>query len=303
MSFTDLMSSGRGPGVIGMIMALIVLLGFGVLFMFAFDEGAQGGDQSIESVIAYQAKDIVASEALRDSNLTTLAKAPVRVVNAKELARLKREDQSMQEKIAGLKSGVEAGKAAIATRNAATEAYKDEYRALVRGKAKGEVMPKLETTTGAVYTNVNIREVTAVGIQIRHDDGQKRIPFEDLPESMKDHFQFDPKQKEKALAQETAAHDELAAAVAVTEEAAGQQAAVRRAEEAEALRKNTARAIAQKEARIESLDEEIERMEEAIKKEAYKTVSRAGIMRGQLTAKQRELAELRAQISSLQSRF
>ncbi len=297
------MSSGRGPGVIGMIMALIVLLGFGVLFMFAFDEGAQGGDQSIESVIAYQAKDIVASEALRDSNLTTLAKAPVRVVNAKELARLKREEQSMQEKIAGLKSGVEAGKAAIATRNAATEAYKDEYRALVRGKAKGEIMPKLETTTGAVYTNVNIREVTAVGIQIRHDDGQKRIPFEDLPESMKDHFQFDPKQKEKALAQETAAHEELAAAVAVTEEAADQQAAVRRAEEAEALKRNTARAIAQKEARIKSLDEEIERMEEAIEKEAYKTVSRAGIMRGQLTAKQRELAELHAQISSLQSRL
>ena len=303
MSFTDLMSSGRGPGVIGMVMALIVLLGFGVLFTFAYDEEAQGGDQSIESVIAHQAKDIVGSEAMRDSNRTMLGQAPARVSNAKELTRLKRESQAMQEKTGGLTATVATAKVAIATRNAANDAYKDQYRALVRGKAKGETLPKLETTTGVVYINVNIREVNAVGIQIRHDDGQKRIPFEELPETMKDRFQFDPKQKEKALAKETAAHEELVAAVAVTDGLAEQQAAARRAEEVESLKKNTIRAIAQKEARLESLDEEIERMGKAIDLEAYKTVSRAGIMRGQLVAKQRELAELRAQISTLRSRL
>jgi hypothetical protein len=58
MSFSDMMSSGRGPGVIGMLMALVVLVGFGVLFMFATDEGFQGGDQSIESIIKHQAGDI-----------------------------------------------------------------------------------------------------------------------------------------------------------------------------------------------------------------------------------------------------
>ena len=135
MSFTDLMSSGRGPGVIGMVMALILLLGFGVLFTFAYDEEAQGGDQSIESVIAHQAKAIVGSEAMRDSNRTMLEQAPARVSNAKELTRLKRESQAMQEKAGGLTATVAAAKAAIATRNAATEAYKDQYRALVRGKA------------------------------------------------------------------------------------------------------------------------------------------------------------------------
>ena len=77
------MSSGRGPGVIGMVMALIVLLGFGLLFTFAYDEEAQGGDQSIESVIAHQAKAIVGSEAMRDSNRNTLEQAPARVSNAK----------------------------------------------------------------------------------------------------------------------------------------------------------------------------------------------------------------------------
>lgn len=46
MSFSDMMSSGRGPGVIGMILALIVLLGFGVLFMFASRKADRAGNRS-----------------------------------------------------------------------------------------------------------------------------------------------------------------------------------------------------------------------------------------------------------------
>jgi hypothetical protein len=34
MSFTDLMSSSRGPGLIGTLMALLVLVGFGTLYLF-----------------------------------------------------------------------------------------------------------------------------------------------------------------------------------------------------------------------------------------------------------------------------
>ncbi len=48
--------------------------------------------------------------------------------------------------------------------------YKDEYRAYARGKAKGETIETLETLTGVIYHNAIIREVTAIGIQIRHDE-------------------------------------------------------------------------------------------------------------------------------------
>lgn len=52
MGFTDMMSSGRGAGVIGSIMAVVVLGGFVLLFVLVFDEGLQGGGETIESVIA-----------------------------------------------------------------------------------------------------------------------------------------------------------------------------------------------------------------------------------------------------------
>ena len=42
MGFSDLLSSSRGPGVIGVLVALLVLGGFGTLFV-VFDDNMQGG--------------------------------------------------------------------------------------------------------------------------------------------------------------------------------------------------------------------------------------------------------------------
>src|SRR6478735_1067734 len=109
MSFSDMMSSGRGPGVIGMLMVLVVLIGFGFLFMFAMDEGS--GAQSIESVIAQQKRDIESYKASLVHGGETLEKAPMQIANVKELARLKRENQFLQENIANLQKGIASGKA------------------------------------------------------------------------------------------------------------------------------------------------------------------------------------------------
>ena len=189
-----------------MVMALVVLLGFGLLFMYASDETERAG-QSIESVIAHQGKDIESQKATIIFERQKLDQAPARVANAKELARIKRESQALTDNSANFKTRIEAAKAELALRLKALADYKDEYRAYARGKAKGETLDKLETLTGAVYNSVLIREVTAIGIQIRHADGQKRILFEDLPEAMKDRFQYDPKQKEQAMAEEAASRD------------------------------------------------------------------------------------------------
>lgn len=298
-----MMSSGRGPGVIGMVMALVVLLGFGVLFLFAFDEGFQGGDQSIESVIAAQGREIINYQNVADSGRKSLALAPARLENSKELTRLKRENQTLQENITALQEKVSAGKADLVSRNEAFEGYKDEYRAYVRGKAKGETMVKLETVSGIVYKNVNIREVSAIGIQIRHDDGQKRIPFEELPEEMKDHFQFDAKQKEEALAAESAGREEHEAAVAVSDKQADLDLAAKRVKDAEAAKIQATRTIAIKSNRIKELTQDIERLNDAILVESKKTVSRASILRGEIAGKRREIAELSSQISSLKTQM
>lgn len=286
-----------------MVMAMFVLLGFGVLFLFAFDEGSQGGGQSIESVIAHQAMDIKAFEASLEYNATMLGQTPERVVNAKELGRLKRESQMSAVNVVTLAQRIEATKKEICNENEALEDYKDEYRAYVRGKARGETMDKLVTLTGAVYTNVSIREVTAIGIQIRHGDGQKRIPFEELPEAMNDHFQFDPKQKVQALAEESASRDVHEASVAVTDAMTDQANLKQRSNDAEDVRNKTIRAISSKESRIQALEKEIESLKTSIQQEERKPVSKAPGMRFKVVDNGRAISELRSQIATLRSRL
>ena len=281
-------------------MALIVLLGFGLLFMFATDEGFQGGDQSIESVIAHQAKDIEASKSVIENGRKLLGGAPARISKVKELERLKRGCLALNESLVTLGEKIELGKAEVISSNDGFDAYKDQYRAHVRGKAKGEVMETLQTRSGAIYKNVNIREVTAVGIQIRHEDGQKRIPFEELPEAMTDYYQFDPQQKAAAVAKEQATWNEHEAAVSVANLDSNRRLEEQAAKDAEAAREKLTRAIAIKISRTGSLSEEIKSLEEAIPKEVHKGISNAPAMREQLANKRSALAALQADIARMQ---
>lgn len=196
------MSSDRGRGVIRVLLALVVLCGLGLLFKFAMDDGSEA--QSIETEIAQQGRDIEGYKASLVQATVALEKAEARLADVKELARLKRANQFLQENIGNLKKGIAAGEAEIVSRKGEFEAYKDQYRAFAWAQAKGETLETLTTLAGEVYKNVNIREVTASGIQIRHAEGNKRIPYEELPDALKDRFQFDPKLKEKAVAEEPA---------------------------------------------------------------------------------------------------
>ena len=45
------MSSGRGPGFIGLLLALLIVGGFGALYVLVFDSEMQGKGVTIESVI------------------------------------------------------------------------------------------------------------------------------------------------------------------------------------------------------------------------------------------------------------
>lgn len=313
MSFSDLMSSGRGPGVIGMVMALIVLLGFGLLFMFAFDEGFQGADQSIESVIRTQQKDLDNYQTGIEKGRKSLDLAPGRIAASKDLARLKGENAALQEKISVLTESVAAEKAAVAASEDEFEGYKDQYRAFVRGKAKGTAMEVLETTTGIVYKNVNIREVSAVGIQIRHEEGQKRIAFEDLPESMKDYYQFDPAQKDKALAHENATRDQHEAAVAVANEQADQEMAKQREKNAELAKERLVREIAGKQAQLEALKDEIsslqrdvdraDRAAAAARASGKMHINKAGSIKSKIKAKKSRYSVIQAEILQMKSRL
>lgn len=301
MSFSDLMSSGRGPGVVGMLLALVVVAGFGILFLFAFDDGMQGADQSIESVIAQQTKDISAlKSSISDSN-KSLEVRPALESKAKELKAISNENLVKTAKIGGLRKSVATLNETIASNLAALDKYKDEYRAFARNQAKGEELPTLKTLSGTVYEKVRIKEVTAIGMQISHNDGHKRIPYEDLPEDLQDRFQFDAKQKQQAVAVENNVKAEHDKSVAEANAASDEAVAAQRERDRQAARANAAKSLAAKTAQIAALKEEITRLERNLRIETTKKFSRAPMMREELADKQSQLSTLQSQVSQLQT--
>ena len=313
MSFSDMMSSGRGPGVIGMILALVVLLGFGVLFMFAFDEGFQGPGKSIESVVKAQMKEIEDHHAAISAGEARLAKTPELAATAGSLSKVQLQIKTGVQKIASLKTSIAENKAAVEAKIKDLEEYKNRYRAFVRGNAKGQTLPTLQTVSGAVYKNVTIREVTAVGMQIRHDEGHKRINFEELPPEMRDYYQFDAKQRDKALADENVGRNQHEAEAAVADELADAQMAKQREANAGLAKEKMQREITQKEGQITALEAEIKNLQQASQRAAAEAAAAraAGHMHlnkvsgieGSIRAKQNQIAALNNEIAALRARL
>lgn len=296
-----------------MIMALIVLLGFGLLFMFAFDEGFQGGGQTIEGLIAEQATQIAGMEDRAAAGKESLALVPGRNAAADELSRVKRESLNLQNSIVRLNSRVDALNQGFVQQNDDFDGYKNDYRAHARAAAKGTEMETLETTNGGVYKRVNIREVTAIGIQIRHEEGQKRIPFEELPEAMKDHFQFDPNQKEEALAGENSVRDVHDAAVAAANVVADEEMVRQRGIEKERVREKLNQEIAVKESQIAMLKGEILSLEGDMSRAAAEAsaaraagrmhINKSGRISGNIRSKKNRISTLAMEINQLRSRL
>lgn len=313
MSFSDMMSSARGPGVIGMLMALVVLIGFGTLFMFAFDEGFQGGEMTIEAEIAAQTKEINGMQAAVIEKTAILQQSPARIEAAKELRLVKVEGKTLEQNAARLKADIESETVAITELEKTWAAYKDEYRAFVRGKATGENLDLLEVRDGTVYKEVNIREVTAIGIQIRHANGFKRLPFEELTDAMQDYYQYDVVQRDEALAAEQAARlvHESAAGVAMDQEA--QKLAKQRAEEETDRKEKVQRDIVRKQAQITDAQADIRELEqEIVRADAAAAAARAAgrmhlsksnNIRGKIRSKKEFISTLKADIQRLQSQI
>jgi hypothetical protein len=204
-----------------------------------------------------------------------------------------------------------------ARRNEELKARRDA----VRRQAIGEKMERLETLGSKVYEKVTINEVSSVGISISHDAGSARIIFDDLPLDLQKRFMFDRNEKEAALAQEKkhlkAHHEALNAALP---EVAPNRQSNKDAEH----QKKVMMALASKEARIRTLESEISRIQRDIRDEEYKKlrrgtnyyyhpngsrsyyrnraiggISRAPVLREELSGKEREMATLTRQVALL----
>lgn len=309
MSFSDLMSSGRGPGVIGMLMALVVIGGFGLLFMFAFDSEMQGKGVSIESIIRDQAKEIDETNHRIVAEKKQLETGPQRLADNARWEELKRENLYRAANVKSLKEGIEKAQQDFIAITTAWETYKNDYRTHARAKGVGETLDELTTKPGATYKRVEIRDVTAIGIQIRHEDGQKRIPFEELPDAMQDRFQFDAANKEIAVAAENKHRDAHEAAVAVANKIQEKDMEIARARQEEARQAAMKQSISDKNRQISQLESEIRGLEgdvraadaqaAAARAAGRMALSRANNYRTSIRSKQNQIFTLRNEIATL----
>lgn len=301
MKFNDLMLGSKGPGLIGLVLAIFIMIGFGILMLFATDERLLGGEQTIESIIAQQQRDIDDYKTTLAELNQTLGILPSIKAKEKELESALREKRLALRKLDDIKSYITSVNDSINQKTSEFDQYKDKYRTFIRTEAKGQTLPRLETQDGMVYENVTITNINAIGMQITHDSGGKRIAFEKLPQEFQDRFQFDPKQKATLLADEKAQQQAHEANVNAALAAAKEQTNQQREENAIKLKADTIAAIKLKESWIVSMATEIAELEQAINLETRKRMSNAPQMRVKLAEQKRKFAALQADLAQLKS--
>jgi len=188
--FEDMLSSSRGAGFIGTLMALVVLVGFGSLYLFVFDEGLQGGKKSIESLIKDQTQEIKNLEMTLVSQQKTLDSAKNRAAITQEFEKAERLTGLRIKRAGEIKVSLEeVNQAMVGIRNN-WEKYKEQYRIAERKRAEGEAIGDLFTKSGKSYKNVVIRTVEPLRISFRHTDGNGTVLFADAPDALIDRFQM-----------------------------------------------------------------------------------------------------------------
>ena len=309
-------SNEKGPLAIGFFLAVVVLVGL-CIFMLAVDETliSLGGNESLRSQNRRQKEEIRSLAA----QLTELEHKKIEAAKNQEIAaklkKIAKENESMTAELESLRGKLTAETDALDAANREFEDYKNQYRDHVRKKAVGETVARLVTLGGVTYENVIIREVTPIGIQIRHADGVKGIPYDELPQDMQDYYQFDAEQKKQALLQEQLATDAHLAEVSSVQNQKKSEAAKNETTGSEQNLDKIRQAITLKTSQIAKLESDISSLhtsigEEEAKKirrnEAYDRVgglSRAPVLRIEIQKKQDSIATLRNQIQQLQQQL
>lgn len=288
MSLNDsVILSGRGPGMIGMVLAMVVLAGFVLLYLFVFDEGMQGADQSLESIIAQQDREIDSLTQVIAHHHHELAKTAALTATGKQLTDVMRAAQLRAARRDKLVRDIDAATTELAATTAKLAAYQQQYVNFIRNRARDRQIPRLLTRKGKSYDNAVIRNVTDLGVEIRHDGGSARISPADLPDDLRDEFRLNPTPQTEPNARPPAAA------------AAENPSADHNTNNDQRKQEQRIASIRTKESRIDQLNGEIKDLEKAIPKEQFKPVSKAPGMTARLNAAKSELAKLRDEVARL----
>lgn len=313
MAFNDLFSSAKGPGVIGLIMALIVLLGFGGLSILALEDGGQGGGKSLAAIVRDKEREIYDSRSRIEIGDVTLARVPRLKEVSDNLAAAKERNNVLSAGISSMGANADGLEKSVAALKEEWEDYKNQYRAQVRQAAVGTKMPELRTADGKVFKDVEISKVTAIGVDVRHQDGLGRVGFEQLPQDLQDLYQFEKAQMVAEVSREEEARAGLAQAVAKAQEAAGVVAEGERAKEEAEIRRKLLADIATKEAQVSSIEAQMRQLESdiisaesaaaAARSSGRMHLNKAGSLRQTLNGKRSNLAQLSADIAQMRAKL
>lgn len=301
MSFSDLLSSGRGPGVIGTLVALLVLVGFGTLYIFVFDEGLQGGGKTIESIVREQDLAIKSNkeEILRLKK--QLSEGDEFKAQAEEEASLKTQSERNAALVEEATSGKANAQGSVAAALQKWEDYKDDYRASEWTRAKGEKLGTITSLAGVTYTDVVIREVNHKEMKITDSTGPKNIASDDLPKDLQTRFQFDDKKKEALVKAENETEEVHRKRVQLAETQAKRDDKVIQIGRTKGDLQEKNAAIKKANDDIPRWNVKIQQQRSAIAAEKTKKVSKAPILEEELKRMQRAADDNRSSISKLQN--
>jgi hypothetical protein len=302
MGFSDMISSGRGPGFLGLMMALIVLAGFGALFVLVFDETLEGepGVASMGGVTEVDmARVRVRAEILR-SRLELL---PRREAEARELRISRVENQTRALELQRLADQWAAAERELERLAGDYRDYRAAYRGHVRMSAVGMKIPVLETSDGRRYEEVLVRQVDPIGITIRHENGFLRVPGEKLPMELQEYFQFDPQERQEAIEQERRSHQATEREVEQVRVRGSRRSENRFQAEMGQARRDLELLIAMKEVEASALEGQIRSLESDKRAQRGKYIDRSAVIQQTINRRRAELSALRHEIVQLKSKL
>ena len=191
MGFSDLLSSSRGPGIIGTLIALLVLGGFGALFMVFDKDMEKAGGKKIEAVVRDLGLELDGKKTQKESFEKLVAQSEPLKGQPEQIRELTESTQANATQIEELKAKIEEGEAAFEAAEKDWEDYKIAYRKQVWAEAKGQEFPEIKgAKSGTVYPQGKILSVSHTGISTMNSTGNKMIPREDVPADLQDRYQL-----------------------------------------------------------------------------------------------------------------
>jgi hypothetical protein len=303
MSFSDMMQSGHGPGVVGILLAVLVLGGFGVLFLFAVDGGEADPALATEAIIQQHDTEIHELKLVIKEGNTRLEVLPKLKETARKLGETTSEADAAARAIDDLNATITAVGKQTAALQEEFAAYKQLYREQARAAVKGERMASLTTLDGKTYKDVIIREVHAAGMRIGFDGGagSTTIPADKLPPELQDRFQFDPAELAEHRRREQEATARLTQTDAQHKEAQEQQRREQEESDARERKDKARRDIPTLSARINTLDAEHERLKLDMEREKLKTVRNTEAIRRKMEENRALREKLQAELVRAQA--